>query len=267
MGEFKLKLRPADHVFATPLTEGIILERPNRFIMIVQINETNCTRAVQVHCPNTGKIGPIRFYGVPVLMSYHGEVPGRKFDWTAEAISYDKPSDKNKTWIGINTGATNRYIETFLRHGMFPDMVEVRVPTVVKREQKLGNSRIDFRVKDTFIEVKTWTQIIEKRVPDWMEKREVKEHSYSASDRLVKHANELTSALKSHQRCIMLGCYQYIPEEDEKLDRYDYGQYYKDSAIIGEAFDHAHQAGVESWTCIMDINAERVKLVKYWKED
>lgn len=264
---YKLHLRPMDYRFPKPLTEGIILERPNRFIMIVQINEAYGIRVVQAHCPNTGKIGSIKFRGIPVLMSYHGD-QGRKLDWTAEAISLDRPETKQKYWIGINTGATNRYVEHFLKHGMLNDIVEVNVPTQVKREQKLGDhARIDFKVKDTFIEVKTWTQIIEKVMPDWIEKRDVKLHSYSASDRLVKHANELTEALKSHEKCVMLGCYQYVPDEDEKLDRYDYGQYYSDSKIIREAFDRAHTAGVENWTCTMDINAERVKLVKYWKDD
>lgn len=262
--EYELRLRPAEHVFETPLTEGIILERPNRFIMIVQINGPDHRRVVQAHCPNTGKIGSVRFHNVPVLLSYHGGVPGRRFDWTAEAISYDRPSDKHKAWIGINTGATNRYVETFLKHGMFGDMVSVTVPTAVHREQKLGKSRIDFRVKDTFIEVKTWTQIIEKKVPSHLELREVKDHSYSGSDRLVKHSHELAEALRSHQRCIMLGCYQYVPDED--YGPVDYGSLYADTDEIVTAFDAAHAAGVESWTCTMDIDPRRVKLVRYWRD-
>jgi len=258
----KLHLRQADYLFPEPLTEGLIVKRPNRFIMDVIVNG-ELTRA---HCPNTGKIGSIVFENIPVLLSYHGN-PNRKMKWTVEAISFDKPETKNKYWIGVNTGATNRYVEHFLKHGMLNDIVEVKVPTQVKREQKLGDhTRIDFKVGDTYLEVKTWTQIIEKVVPDWIQKREVKLHSYSASERLVKHAHELTNALKSHEKCVMLGCYQYVPDDDEKLDRYDYGQYYSDSDVIVEAFDAAHSAGVENWTCMMEINPTGVKLIRYGRD-
>ena len=262
MSHYQLRLRSEDYRFTEPLTEGLILKRPNRFIMEVLVNGEK----TKAHCPNTGKIGSIVFENIPVLMSYHPG-PNRKMKWTVEAISFDRPETENKYWIGVNTSATNRYIEHFLKHGMLNDLAEVRVPTQVKREQRLGNSRIDFRIGDTYLEVKTWTQIIEKVVPDWITKREVKLHSYSASDRLVKHANDLTTALKEHQKCIMLGCYQYVPDADEKLDRYDYGQYYSDSDVIREAFDTATNAGVEQWTCTMDINPERVKLINYWKDE
>lgn len=259
----ELHLKASDYVFKEPLVEALILRRPNRFIMEVMVDGA----VTKAHCPNTGKIGSIEFDHIPALLSYHPG-PNRKMKWTVEAISFDEPEIENKSWIGINTGATNRYIEHFLKHGMLNDIVKVSVPTQVKREQKLGDhARIDFKVKGTYLEVKTWTQIIEKVVPDWIEKREVKLHSYSASERLVKHANELKDALKSHEKCVMLGCYQYVPDEDEKLDRYDYGQYYSDSKVIQEAFDGAHAAGVENWTCTMEITPERVKLINYWKEE
>lgn len=256
----KLHLRAADYRFPTPLTEGVILKRPNRFIMQVRVNG----EVVNAHCPNTGKIGSIVFKDIPVLMSYH-DGPHRKMKWTVEAISYNRPEDPDKTWIGVNTGASNRYVEHFLKHGMFNNMVEVRVPTQVKRERKLGDARIDFKIGDTFLEVKTWTQVIEKAVPDWLEQRPFKEHEFSGGERLIKHAKALTEALQSHQRCIMLSCYQYVPDEDKRDP--DYSLLYSDTKPISEAFDAAHRAGVESWDCYLEIHPDRVKLVSYEQTD
>ena len=186
MSAYELKLKAADYIFPEPLIEGLILKRPNRFIMEVLVDGA----VTKAHCPNTGKIGSIVFDRIPALLSYHPG-PNRKMKWTVEAISFDKPEKKDKYWIGVNTSATNRYVEHFLKHGMLNDIVEVRVPTQVKREKKLGDARIDFKVGDTYLEVKTWTQIIEKRVPDWIEQRPFKAHEFSGGERLIKHATAL----------------------------------------------------------------------------
>lgn len=265
----KLHLRADDYHFKTPLIEGLIRKRPNRFIMEVIVNGEE----TKAHCPNTGKIGSIVFENIPVLLSYHPE-PNRKMKWTVEAISYDRPETNPKTWIGVNTAASNRYIEHFLKHGMLNDVVEVQVPTQVKREQSIKGpngeklARIDFRVKDTYIEVKTWTQIIEKRVPDWIATRPFKEHEFSGGDRLVKHANTLADILQEHQRkCTMISVYQYVPDRGEDIIPIDYGALYTDTKPIVEAFNRAHRAGVESWECFLEITPERVKLVDCHRED
>lgn len=240
---------------------GVILDRPNRFIMDVEVNG----ETVRAHCPTQGSIGSIKLPGRPVLLSYHPD-PKRKLKWTAEALSYDRPEDRHKEWIGFYQAASNRYVEHYLRQGAFSGMIMTE-GYQVERERKLGNSRIDLKVGDTYIEVKTWIQVIEKKVPSYIEQRPKKLHGFSGGERLIKHANELADALKGHERCIMLSCYQYMPDPDEELDRYDYGELYSDTTQIIEAFDRAHAAGVESWNCYFKLTEKGVKLIRYEKEE
>ena len=43
----------------------------------------------------------------------------RKTLFTVEAVSLDRPEDTDKSWIGINQNAANRYVEHFLTNGGF----------------------------------------------------------------------------------------------------------------------------------------------------
>ena len=76
--------------------------------------------------------------------------PNRKTLYTVEAISLNRPEDYEKAWIGINENAANRYVEHFLRNGGFSDIVGY--PTSVQREVFLGDSKLDFKVDDTYLD-------------------------------------------------------------------------------------------------------------------
>jgi sugar fermentation stimulation protein A len=95
-------------LFEEPLVEGLIKSRPNRFIMLVEVNG----KVVKCHCPATGRIGGIKFKDVPCLLS-KAKNKKRKTLYTVEAISLDKPEAKKKSWIGINQNAANKYVEFF----------------------------------------------------------------------------------------------------------------------------------------------------------
>jgi sugar fermentation stimulation protein A len=72
--------------------------------------------------------------------------PKRSTEYTVEAISLDKPNIKNKKWIGINQVKANKYIEFFLKEGQFNKMI--KNVKDVKREQTLGDSKLDFLVNN-----------------------------------------------------------------------------------------------------------------------
>ncbi|TCS77851.1 sugar fermentation stimulation protein [Muricomes intestini] len=82
-------------IFDTPLIEGIIQKRSNRFIMQVELEGTiyNC------HCPTTGRIGNIVLEGIPCLLSKDAGTT-RNPPLTVEAISLDLPTTakKNMDW-------------------------------------------------------------------------------------------------------------------------------------------------------------------------
>ncbi len=87
------------YYFPSQLIEGLILDRPNRFIMNVLING----EVKMCHCPSTGKIDSIIFKNIPCLLSKEKGYPKtRKTEYTVEAISLNNLTDIKKYWIGIN---------------------------------------------------------------------------------------------------------------------------------------------------------------------
>lgn len=214
------------------------------------------------HCPVTGKIGSIKLNGRPVLLSKAGN-ENRKTQYTVEAISYDRPYSRDKTWIGVNQGASNRYVGFFIAMGALEKMIGR--PIDLKSEQNYGKSRLDFRADDIYIEVKTPVHVIEKHIPDYIERDD---HTKAwGGTRLVKHVTELTNSMKNPaHRAIMLVCFQYKRDPDAP-EKFDGGKnnrvQYVDSEQIMKAMDKATHSGVENWYIEMEINRFGVKLVDY----
>ena len=242
------------YIFPERLERMRIMARPNRFIIVA---EDDNGEQIRVHCPSTGRIGRVNLGGLPLLVSRH-RGGGRRTDRTAEAISYDD----GISWIGINQAASNRYVGHFLRENGLRWMV--RGGKYAEPERRLGDSRIDFRVGDTYIEVKTPVQVIQKTIPAGLEVVE-NPGRLSGGERLVRHIRTLGESLSLHQRAIMLNCFQYIPDEDA-ADRYDNGDLYSDASVITEAFNRSLALGVECWTACFEVTPEAVYLRKYWRD-
>lgn len=162
--------------FPGPLEEGIVISRPNRFIMMVKADG----KTIRCHCPTTGRLGDAKISSLPCLFSRTSGSMG-KTQGTVQAISFDPAATEERSWIGINQNAANRYVEFFLERGLLSRMASGSV----RREVKLGNSRIDFLVGDTYVEVKTPlttlpTGSVEK----------VGHSRFNSFDRLIKHMTE-----------------------------------------------------------------------------
>ncbi len=142
------------YLFEEPLIEGLIKSRPNRFIMYVMVNG----KLEKCHCPSTGRIGSIKFEDIPCLLS-RSKNPERTTKYTVEAFSLDEPGKKGKSWIGINQTKANEYVEFFIKAGLVKNMLGK--VSEVKREVRLGRSRIDFLINGRdYLEVKTPLMII-----------------------------------------------------------------------------------------------------------
>ncbi len=230
--------------------ESIILARPNRFIMRVEL-DGNKTVA---HCPSTGRIGNIIFDHIPCLLSQSDNLK-RKTRYTVEAISLDSPNAKKKQWIGINQTKANQYVEFFLVNGAMPKIV--RKGETLTREKRLGRSRIDFATDDTLIEMKTPLITLptsERRVA-------VKSRSkFDSFDRLIKHFNDLARAIKEDRkkRAVILLCYLYDapafapPKTDQT------------NVKIKKAAKLAANTGVENWQVNLRLTKDGVRLMKYF---
>lgn len=234
--------------FPEPLTEGVIVRRNSRFTMTVDVEgeETVC------HCPTTGRIGNIVMDGRPCLLS-HSHDPRRKTPHTVEAVSLARPEDPSKDWIGINQNAANRYVEHFLTDGSLDD---VTGGGPVRREVLLGDSKLDFLVGDTYVEVKTPLQYLQVDIPDYIGTRKVT--SFSATDRFVRHIAALADSLGAHESAALVNCFMYDNPGFRVIERST--NYEEVSAAVASC----RERGVSMWQVNLRITPEGVDMTAHF---
>lgn len=207
--------------FDKPLLKALVKERINRFIFIVELNG----ELVEAHCPSGGTIAGIArkdFKQIPCLMSDHGDNTTRRTRYTVEAISLDN----GHTYMGINQTASNHYVHQFLQDKNVQHTLDI--DGYVAREKKLGNSRIDFKVDDTYIEVKTMVAEYygkaSKQLKILMKPQE------PSVERMQKHIRELTREVDAHKsKAIMLTVFQYdAPKFEPPVDNPKYAEFVND---------------------------------------
>lgn len=229
--------------FPSTLRKGTIISRPNRFIMLVKARG----RTLRCHCPTTGRLGDLSLAGLPCLYSTASNSE-RKTAYTVEAISVSPAAG---FWVGINQTAANRYLEFFLRKGALSRMALGDL----KREVRLGTSRIDFLVGDAYVEVKT--PLI--TLPAGEDVKRVRRSRFDSFDRLIRHMGELRRSLTTGKRAVIALCYLYDakPFTPPPRDR-------TNSRIL-EAARAAEEAGVERWQVNLSVDREGVSLIRYFR--
>ncbi len=236
--------------YKMPLIEGIIKQRKSQFTIDVFINDD----VVRCHCPTTGRIGDIDLSGIPCLLS-KSDNPKRKTPYTVEAVSLDLPESNEKSWIGINQNAANRYVENAIVKGLFSDMIGGN--ELVLREQVLGNSKLDFLVGDTYVEVKTPLLSIQLPYPEHIKTKSA--GKFSSTERFIKHINELAGSLSGHQRAILLVCFIYDNPGFKVEVRST------NSDFVENEVQKCILKGIEIWQVNFSISKEKVRLLKYFE--
>lgn len=229
-------------IFEEPLRRARIVRRPNRFIIEVDIDGD-----VQAcHCPTTGRIGDFVLDGLECLVS-DSHSTTRKTRYTVESIGLGGPGAEPQ-WFGINQNAANRYVEAALTEGALDDVVPV---SDVRREAKLGSSRLDFLVNgDTYVEVKTPLQTIQLPMPAALAKKKVT--PFDSTDRMVRHVSELATSLASHERAVLLTCFLYDNPGFVVTPSVRHSE-------VAAAVHAAVEQGVELWQVNLPISAEGVR--------
>jgi len=224
--------------FDEELINGLIKSRPNRFIMLVEINN----KIEKCHCPSTERIGNIEFKDIPCLLS-KSKNNKRKTNYTVEAII----PNKNQI-IGINQTKANTYINFFLKNNLLKKMINVKE---IKREVKLNNSKIDFLINNNcFLEIKTPL----RHLPFGNKKEDNKFNSF---ERMGRHFQEISLQIKENQRAIVLLCYLYdadefkVPEEPNKE--------------IVNIVKQTTSKGLENWQINLKVDKKGISLINYFK--
>ena len=227
--------------FETPLIRGTMVKRNSQFTATVKVDGEQFV----AHIPTTNHIGDVENKDLPCLLSFHDD-PKRKLKYDIEAVLLS--DDGN--WVGINQILSNRLVEHFFREGKLTQIVPAF--DTIQREVKLGVSKLDFKVGDTYLEVKTPLTTI--NVTYGKSIKSLPHKPFSSTDRMVKHVNELAASLREHERAVFLQVYQYrITERKERLRSTHYEE-------VSETIRKAAMQGVEFWEVQMDFRPEGVTL-------
>ncbi len=152
---------------------AIFIDRPNRFIIIADLNGEEVT----CHCPNTGRMGELLSPGVRLILEKSTNV-NRKTKYSVVAVY------KGELVVPIASVRANNVAENIIIPSLFKN-------PKIKSEVTYKKSRFDFYVEDddikTYIEVKSCTLFVgdEAIFPD------------APTSRGVKHINELYDATQN----------------------------------------------------------------------
>ncbi len=121
--------------FQGEIVEGTFLERPNRFIIWLELDG----RRVKAHCPTSGRIGELTVPGTPMLARKRPDArPDQATEWSVIA------GEHNGTWVVIDTQMVNRLAADGFEAGRL-DAAFGPVESL-EREPASQEGRFDFRL-------------------------------------------------------------------------------------------------------------------------
>lgn len=228
--------------FATPLIEGVLIKRYNRFFADVTLKDG---QAVTAHCANSGSMLSVKEPGSRVWLTPVND-PKRKLKFTWELIEI------HGGMVGINTGHPNRLVAEAIAAGEIEPLAGY---DSLKREQKYGkNSRIDILLEGPgkpacYVEVKNVTL---KRGPGPGIPAEFPD---SVTERGTKHLNELAEMAKAGHRAVMFYLVQRTDCARFKLAE-DIDPAY------AKAFEIAMKSGVEALCYGCEISPDGITIAQ-----
>jgi len=245
-------------LFDSPLTEALLIERPNRYVAQVALSDGTVHRS---HVPVGGRIGGLTLDGLPCLIS--GPYEGRTTSHTVEAIgSHFDQSDPQFQWIGINQTASNRYVGSLLRADLLPELTRGLPASTVKAERKLAGKRIDFSLgagdpPELWVEVKTPLISLDTPLdPALPIKTDFSDGGPSA--RMPEQFIELAKELERGSRVVFLGVFSY-----SRQDRLNAEARYRLNLNLDGLVDRGLELGMEFGELELSMDARGLELRGY----
>lgn len=215
------------------ITQGIFLERPNRFVARVLVDG----REEVVHVKNTGRCRELLVKGATVYLQ-RSHNPARKTAMDLVAV------DKGGLLINMDAQAPNQVFAQWARSGGFVKDLEL-----LQGEKRYGASRLDFYWEAPgrrgFVEVKgvTLEEGGEARFPD------------APTQRGVKHLEELMKARKEGYEaavCFVIqmeGMHRFVPNDATHPE-------------FGAALRRCAKSGVEVLAMECAVTPESLEIVR-----
>lgn len=234
------------------IVKGIFIDRPNRFIAHVEIED----KVETVHVKNTGRCKELLLPGCTVILEDFRERSGfenRKTKYDLIAV-YKEP---DKILINMDSQLPNKVVLEWLKK--FPSE---QAYNLIKPEYTYGNSRVDFYMEKNIgnnlgqasgdngdrplmqkylMEVKGCT----------LERNGIGYFPDAPTERGVKHLYELAAACRQGYKCFLAFVIQ-IPEVTKVFPNKE------THPEFGEALKQAQNAGVEVLYLQCDIKEDEV---------
>lgn len=212
------------------ITEGIFVDRPNRFVAHVEL----AGRVETVHVKNTGRCRELLLPGAAVRLEA-ADNPRRKTRYDLVAVY-----KQGLGWVNIDSQAPNKVVGEWLA-GQGYD--------VVRPEAVYGRSRIDFAMEKAgqkyLLEVKGCTLEVDGvgYFPD------------APTQRGVRHLRELAQAQREGWQCAaafviqMEGVSQVRPNLAAQ-------------PAFGQAWEEARAAGVRFWFLLCRVGRDSLEIIE-----
>ncbi len=213
------------------ITQGIFLDRPNRFVADVDIDG----QVWPCHVKNTGRCRELLRPGVPVYLRESPD-PARKTRYDLICVK------KNGQLVNIDSQIPNHAVAEWLKKGMlFPRDARIWM------EKRYGNSRFDIYVeagdRRAYLEVKGVTLEIggQARFPD------------APTERGVKHVRELIQCLRDGYEAYLIFVIQMAGIQG-------FAPNWATHPEFGQALQDARQAGVKILAYSCQVQPDEIVL-------
>lgn len=199
------------------LVRGTFVQRDNRFRVQVQLGD----EIVAAHLANPGRLRELLMPGREVWV-HPARTPHRRTGYDLTLVEHEGH------YVSMNSQLPNRLVEQALRQRRLPDF---EAYPVVRREVRLGESRLDFRLEGKrtayWIEVKSVTLVVDgvARFPD------------APTTRGRRHLRELSKAIAQGSRGAVIFVVQ-------RADATGFSPNDEADPAFGEALRQAKEAGV-----------------------
>jgi sugar fermentation stimulation protein A len=220
------------------ICKGNFIERPNRFIAVVEIEG----EIVKAHVKNTGRCRELLVPGATVyLEDFDGRMGTRKMRYSLIGV------EKGDVLINMDSQAPNKVCEEALLSGLI-QLPGMGTLTDVKREKTYGGSRFDFRVEDADGQI-GWLEV--KGVT--LEEEGIARFPDAPTARGVKHIEELIDAVQEGYKGYILFVIQMPAvkwfEPNDKTHK-----------AFGDALRRAKKEGVHVLAATCSVNTNTLNL-------
>lgn len=234
------QVKATTYHFDKPLVGGVFLERPNRFVAMVEFEG----EVHRVQVPDPGRLKELFIPGVKVILEDHKGATHRKTRYSL--IMVRSPEDTH--WVSVNSHLPNRLMKNWLQEGVLEVFRDYRLE---KPEFTYGSSRFDFllshKIQGTplLVEVKSVTLVLDGETAMFPDAPTV---------RGARHIRELMVAQKEGYE---VGVFFLIQRPDAKRvvpNRETDPDFYQTVEV-------AMKTGVSFWAMATEISPEGVRLL------